>query len=65
MSAQEPGEAASGDRTGYRVAVTTATVAGSNGIAALTESALAARRRVEDALRALETEMGNLAVDFC
>ena len=38
---------------------------GNNGIADLTESALAARRRVEDALRALEPEMGNLAVDFC
>ena len=48
----------------------TATVAGkrrsgNNGIADLTESALAARRRVEDALKSLEPEMGNLAVDFC
>ncbi len=38
---------------------------GENGIADLTESALAARRRVEAALKALEPEMANLAVDFC
>ncbi len=38
---------------------------GANGIADLTESALAARRRVEAALTALEPEMANLAVDFC
>ena len=38
---------------------------GENGIADLTESALAARRRVEAALRSLEPEMANLAVDFC
>ena len=38
---------------------------GENGIADLTESALAARRRVEAALTALEPEMASLAVDFC
>ncbi len=38
---------------------------GANGIADLTESALAARHRVEAALRSLEPEMANLAVDFC
>ena len=38
---------------------------GENGIAELTESALAARRRVDAALAALEPEMANLAVDFC
>ena len=38
---------------------------GENGIADLTESALAARRRVEAALASLEPEMANLAVDFC
>ena len=38
---------------------------GENGIAELTESALAARRRVEAALKSLEPEMANLAVDFC
>ncbi len=38
---------------------------GENGIADLTEAALAARRRVEAALASLEPEMANLAVDFC
>ncbi len=38
---------------------------GENGIADLTESALAARRRVEAALTSLQPEMANLAVDFC
>ncbi len=38
---------------------------GGNGIADLTESALAARRRVKAALASLEPEMANLAVDFC
>ncbi len=38
---------------------------GENGIADLTELALAARRRVECALAALEPEMADLAVDFC
>ena len=38
---------------------------GANGIADLTEAALGARRRVEAALKSLEPEMANLAVDFC
>lgn len=38
---------------------------GDNGVADLTDSALAARVRVEAALCALEPEMANLAVDFC
>lgn len=38
---------------------------GENGIADLTESALAARRRVDAALTSLEPEMASLAVDFC
>lgn len=38
---------------------------GGNGMADLTETALAARRRVEAALHSLEPEMANLAVDFC
>ena len=50
----------------------TATVAGkrrsgggNNGMADLTDSALAARRRVEAALNALGPELAGLAVDFC
>ncbi len=39
--------------------------AGAGGIADLTESALAARRRVEAALAALDPELGGIAVDFC
>lgn len=38
---------------------------GENGVADLTESALGARRRVEAALKSLEPEMANLAIDFC
>ncbi len=49
----------------WMAAVASKRRSGENGIADLTELALAARKRVEAALASLEPEMANLAVDFC
>jgi hypothetical protein len=49
----------------WTAAVASGRRSGDNAIGTLTDSVLGARRRVEAALRSLEPEMADLAVDFC